>query len=180
MPTSRHRRKGVSRPRVRHPHVPDPRCPECVDPTYDPVAARLAQLQRIERDGWALQGVLGDRTHPEYVYTVGLSDLGHPELVIVGMHVDDGCSELTALVPLVLDGLRIGNLHELEKPCGCAIRFVPVRPGAIDLNVADDVHGRPVQAIQYVWSAYGRYPGEPGYDQVRYRQPLLGQAWWSP
>jgi hypothetical protein len=135
--------------------------------------------ERIERDGWAAQGVLGSRTHPEYVYTVGLSSLGHPEFVIVGMNVDDGHAELADLVPRVLDGLRVGNLHELGKPCGCTIRFVPVRRGAIDLNVADSFNGRPVQAIQYVWSADDRYPGEPEYDQVRYPQRLLGDAWWT-
>lgn len=179
MPTSRHRRKGVTRPRVRHPHVPDPRCRECVDPDFDPVAAHRALLAQIDRDGWAPQGVLGNRAQPEYVYTVGLSNLGHPELVVVGMHVDDGRVELDSLVPLVLDGLRVSNLNELEKPCGCTLRFVPVRRGAIDLNVADGVHGARVQAVQCVWSSSGRYPGEPGYDQVRYRQPLLGPAWWT-
>jgi hypothetical protein len=150
-----------------------------MDPHFDWKPSRAAMLERIERFGWAAQGVLGDRSHPEYVYTVGLSNLGHPELVLLGMPVDDGLAELEALVPLILDGLRVGDLNELRQPCGCTIRFVPVRPGAIDLNVADGIHGSPVRAVQYVWSAFGRYPGEHGYDPVTYRQPLLGPAWWD-
>jgi hypothetical protein len=89
-----------------------------------------------------------------------------------------GYAELAGLVPAVLGGLSVVGIDEVPKSCRCVVRLVPVEPEAIDLGVADVVHGSPVSALQYVWSVGGVYPGESGYDEIAYRQPLLGEAWW--
>lgn len=120
------------------------------------------------------------RANPPYTYTVGLASDGHPEPVVVGMHPTAGHRELTPLAEAVLAGHRLVDLRDLPKSFGCVFRFVPVTPGAIDIGVADVVLGQPAPAIQCVWSAHGRYPGEVGYDDVAYRQPLLEPACWLP
>lgn len=105
---------------------------------------------------------------------------GSPDVACAGMHPKAGHRELTLLAEAVLAGHRLVGLRELEKACGGVFRFVAVTRGAIDIGVADVVHGGPVPAIQCVWSAGSSYPGEAGYDDIAYRQPLFGPAWWLP
>ena len=40
------------------------------------------QRATIRRYGWALQAVLADDESPPFVYTVGLTGFGHPELIL--------------------------------------------------------------------------------------------------
>ena len=182
MPQSRHRRKGERRPRVaqvRHDTVHDPDCPGCSDPHFDFAAEWHRTLDCIDRYGWFAQAVLGDRAHPPYTYTAGLTRVGHPEIVVVGMEMRAAYGVLERIVEPVLAGHSFVDARQVEQACGCATRFVAVTPGAIDLGVAACVHGRPVSALQCVWSAEGRYPGDEGYPELASRQPLLGPAWWA-
>ncbi len=178
MPTSRHRRKGVTRPRVRHERVVDPDCAACTDPDYSPEREWQRTFDAIGRDGWYAQSVGGDRAHAPYTYTAGLSLRGHPELVVAGMATQAAYVELATWVDAVLAGLSLPGMDELRKACGCVTRFVPVGRGAVDLGVADVVLGGAVEAIQCVWSVGDRYPGQPDYPAIAHRQPLYGPAWW--
>ncbi len=177
MPKSRHRRKGTTRPRVRHEQVRHPDCVACNDPDWNEDRDLEQMLDQVARVGWTAMGVLGDREHPPYTYTIGLSLVGHPELVIVGMAPESAYAEIGRLAATVLAGESLDDVDELEKPCGCSYRFVRVGSRAIDLNRAEllaDYEG----AIQCVWSVGGRYPGEPGYPEIAFRQPILGPSSW--
>lgn len=60
-------------------------CWACDHPgsTYQDQLDHMREL--MVRNGWAVQGVEGDRTHPPYAYTLGLTQCGLPELVVTGM-----------------------------------------------------------------------------------------------
>jgi len=181
MPQSRHRRKGVTRPRVRHAPVKTPGCPACEDPdfSFEDELRRIRQL--VERYGFVTQAILGDRAHPPYAYTVGLGRDDHPELVVVGLEPKTAHDLLWALAPEVLDGADLTMRSEIALPGTPRLRVVPARPGAVDLGVAELVDDAPADGLQLVWpDPAGEYPGEPSYDAVGFRQPLLGRAWWAP
>lgn len=60
-------------------------CWACDHPgsTYQDQLDHMREL--MVRHGWAIQGVEGDRIHPPYAYTLGLTQCGLPELVVTGM-----------------------------------------------------------------------------------------------
>jgi hypothetical protein len=135
-------------------------------------------VEVVDRVGWYAVSVLGDHEHAPYTYTVGLGRVGHPELVIAGLAPAAAYAEIAELAELVLDGESLEDVDELDKPCGCAYRFVPVRYGALDLHVAEDFDEDYDGALQCVWSVGGRYPGEASYPEIACRQPLYGRSSW--
>ncbi len=80
----------------------------------------------IRRHGWALQAVLGDEDAPPFVYTVGLTGFGHPELILFATTQTTAATVLNELGELVRGGrvleagervaLRSGDVHLLEFP----------------------------------------------------------------
>ena len=49
--------------------------------------ARTAEM--VEQYGWAIEFVEGDRVHPPWAYTVGLTLRGLPELVVTGVEAPE-------------------------------------------------------------------------------------------
>lgn len=76
----------------------------------------------IRRHGWALEAVAGDEDAPPFVYTVGLSGLGHPELILFATAPPTAAAVLNGLGELVRAGRRLGPLEQ-----------VTVRGGAVHL-----------------------------------------------
>ncbi len=84
------------------------------------------QRDTIRRHGWALQPMPGDEDGPPYVYTVGLSGFGHPELILfatappVAATVLNDLGELIRLGRGVAPGervrLRSGDVHLITFP----------------------------------------------------------------
>ncbi len=84
------------------------------------------QRDTIRHHGWALQAVLGDEEGPPFVYTVGLSGFGHPELVLFATSPGTAAAVLNDLGELVRAGrvlaegdtidLRNGRVHLLTFP----------------------------------------------------------------
>ena len=84
------------------------------------------QRDTIRRHGWALQPVPGDEDGPPYVYTVGLSGFGHPELILFATAPTVAATVLNDLGELVRLGrglaagdrirLRSGDVHLLTFP----------------------------------------------------------------
>jgi hypothetical protein len=84
------------------------------------------QRDTIRRHGWALQPVPGDEDGPPYVYTVGLTGFGHPELILyatapaVAASVLNDLGELVRLGRCLAAGDRIrvrsGDIHLLTFP----------------------------------------------------------------
>jgi hypothetical protein len=111
------------------------------------------QQETIRRYGWALQAVLGEDDSPPFVYTVGLTGFGHPELILFATTQATAASVLNDLGELVRCGrvlaagdrvaVRNGDVHLLDFP------------GAEHwLYAADDLYrtagGDPVRALLVV------------------------------
>src|SRR5689334_18985943 len=63
----------------------------------------------IREHGWAVQGVF-DATSPGpsgWVYTIGLEDLGHAELMIVGLPLDTAHGLLNRVLTEAVAGTRV-------------------------------------------------------------------------
>ena len=159
----------------------------------------------IDRYGWALQyvnsdadtvfgagsarvdndAVYGDLVHedlvyevhiiPAFCYTVGLTALGHPELILTGRSASESASVLNILARRVLlDG------HSLEAGCECSagglgLSFVDVAEPGDWLLMAHRVYpGRDVGAVQAVWrDVEGNLPWEGPFPSTVV-QPVLG------
>lgn len=65
------------------------------------------QRETIRAHGWALQAVLGDEESPPFVYTVGLTGFGHPELIIFATTQATAAAVLNELGELVREGERL-------------------------------------------------------------------------
>jgi hypothetical protein len=108
------------------------------------------QRETIRRYGWALQAVLGDEEGPPFVYTVGLSGFGHPELVLFATSQATAAVVLNDLGELVRAGqvlragdaigLRSGRVHLLTFPESAEWLFA-----ANDLYRSSD--GPPIPAL---------------------------------
>ncbi|HEY6424648.1 MAG TPA: DUF4262 domain-containing protein [Pseudonocardiaceae bacterium] len=126
--------------------------------------------------GWAIQGVEGDRIHPPWAYTVGLTPLGQPELVTTGLAL----GRATAL----LNGVAAHVLHDRAPSPGeqIALRDYPLveivelaHPDA-HLETAVALYGTQVRAVQLVRADdRGAWPWDRGYRGGRGGQPVLGQ-----
>ncbi len=111
------------------------------------------QRETIRRHGWALQAVLGDEDGPPFVYTVGLSGFGHPELILFATSQATAATVLNDMGELVRAGhtlatgelvhLHSGDVHLLAFPESADWLFA-----ANDLYRAPD--GPPVPALLVV------------------------------
>jgi hypothetical protein len=84
------------------------------------------QQQTIRRYGWALQAVHGEEDSPPFVYTVGLTGFGHPELILFATARPTAAAVLNDLGERVRAGrvlaagervrVRSGDVHLLDFP----------------------------------------------------------------
>jgi hypothetical protein len=92
---------------------------------------------RIRRHGFTMSGVRGGDGVPTWIYTVGLADHEHPELVIANVVVDRAYDVLTDLATRVLDGdrleeaRRVAYLGGAEPPRAPGLRTPTTRPRAV-------------------------------------------------
>lgn len=110
----------------------------------------------IDEFGWALQYVESevDRygIHPAFCYTVGLTDLGSPEIVVTGRGPQESSRILNSLGSFVASGLL-----DIEAGMGCSAAgfelFTIDVPDCADiLHAASDVYGNGrFGAVQTVW-----------------------------
>jgi hypothetical protein len=137
----------------------------------------------IDRFGLALQYVFnGEDDHvPPFCYTIGLHELGHPELLVFGLDQGTSAKILNTVGARIRDGerLRDGDVLTLagESPLLVTARTVP-NPGEILFSANRHYH-RPdedsVPALQLVWpDAHGRFPWDTGYELPAWYQPPPG------
>lgn len=112
-------------------------------------------------------------------YTTGLTGVGHPELVIVGLPPDVSMFLLNAVAHQVTGHHRdlIPGLPVPDLEWDLMVQEIP-NPGMI-LFDANGYYDRPwqasVPALQVIWpDEDGRFPGEPGHDPGVVAQPLPG------
>lgn len=141
--------------------------------------------QKVKSDvatrGWHVVKVLeGGVDEPPFAYTIGFAaSYEHPEVVIVGLELDDMHWMLNEIGERVRagnrfdEGARIDGLLE-----GLDCKFVAVDSKWYDgyFGQALAYYGTPaLEALQCLWpDRDGRFPDEPGFDDsLRTVQPVL-------
>jgi hypothetical protein len=128
----------------------------------------------IDSRGWFVQGVEKDRWRPGFAYTVGLTELGHPELLVTGMKFPDATHLLGAVAhPLACHHAPepVAGHHHVV-PDGPMLEFVDVAEPTVHLVMADGMYGPGVRAVQLVYvDDRGHWPWQPGF---RGHQSVLG------
>lgn len=134
--------------------------------------------ETINAHGWAVQGVLpnvGDSDPIPFCYTVGLTGLGHPEIIVFG--VDPEKAGITLLNELG-ERVRAGRAFSHgEVPRNLlAGGYDPVLINVTDLTqltVARRIYNESITALQLVLpDKNNRLPWHAGYDMGW--QPVLG------
>ncbi|MGV8847815.1 DUF4262 domain-containing protein [Tessaracoccus sp.] len=138
-------------------------------------------LDLIHEHGWAIQGVFptkpGDGAG--FAYTVGLSGLPAPELIIVGLPPEVAQGILNDIAATVRDGKRwrAGDRSKDFVVGGLELAFIDVDDTSEHLGVANRTYPQaaPVPALQVVWpDTHGRFPWEPSWGMGPTVQPLYG------
>lgn len=135
-------------------------------------------LDHIAEAGVTVQHITGDETHPSYTHTVGLSAIGHPELLVTGLVPEDAGPLLNTLGhDIACHEVRpaLGRYRFEAFPALPAFWLVPLYRARRRLWTAVELYGPRVTGLQLVWpDLAGRFPWDDGYD---YReQPLFCRA----
>ncbi|MGH9030884.1 MAG: DUF4262 domain-containing protein [Acidimicrobiia bacterium] len=157
--------------------------------TVTPVDELLFGLHAtIERCGWMVMYVLGERRRPPWAYTIGLSHrCRHPELVVLGLDDRSSAGVLNRLATRVDAGERLDALPGGETVVdGSPCRIVPVHAEhwetdlfAAWVNYYGALGAIPdPAALQVVWAdEAGRFPGDHDFDpSLRRHQRHLDRA----
>lgn len=144
-----------------------------------PGSTRLDSLDHlrglITAYGWAIQGVEGDRVHPPWAYTVGLTPLGRPELVVTGLALDRATRLLNGVAAHVLHSCAPAPGEQIPLRGGPLVEIVELPHPDAHLESAIALYGVEIRALQLVRADdRGRWPWERGYRGGRGGQPVLG------
>ena len=111
------------------------------------------QRDTIRHHGWALHPVPGDEDGPPYIYTVGLSGFGHPELILFATAPTVAATVLNDLGELVRLGRGLAAGERIPLRCG-DVHLITFPESADWLFAANDLYrgpgGPPVPALLVV------------------------------
>lgn len=151
-----------------------------VAPWLDQEDRRVSQ--NIRTHGCSIEYVFpceGDEVPTPFCYTIGLSGLGHPELLVFGLDYPSAAGLLNHVFALVAAGRDLvpGELLTFEGHDETyLIEDVP-NPGEI-IFAANRYYGRPalasVPAFQLTWSVNGTFPWDEHYPYPPHSQPRPG------
>ncbi len=137
-------------------------------------------LANIERYGVALVGVLADvergRPVAGFTYTVGLTTLGHPELITYGLRPELAATVLNVLAREIRLGaqFRAGDRVSQAGSDGPSFTAIKVLDDD-DVVMVREIYGLSDHVLQLVWpDGDGRLPWADGYTLARHRQPVRG------
>ncbi|MBB3678400.1 DUF4262 domain-containing protein [Modestobacter versicolor] len=144
----------------------------------DDDARALADLEGvIDRFGWGVlhvgQGPASGE--PRFSYTVGLTALGHPEVIAVGLPFEAAEQFLNLVGESVRAGDRWahGSTTDRFTDADSPVVFLRVEDTS-RLTAVAQVYGR-VEAVQLVWpDSTGKLPWQEGHRNPPGVQPLLG------
>lgn len=90
--------------------------------TLMPGGAYLDQVRAVIRGhGWAVQHTHEPGHDIDHAYTVGMTALGAPEVLVVGLPAGDAAALLNTVAPLIMTGqIRIGS--HFVAPVGAGMR----------------------------------------------------------
>jgi hypothetical protein len=107
------------------------------------------QRETIRTHGWALAAVLGDAEGPPFVYTVGLSGFGHPELIVFAVGQATAARLLNRLGEYVRIGGRLGPGDTVGMPDGL-VSVLEFPDPELWLCHVHRLYGAPVEALLIV------------------------------
>lgn len=150
-------------------------CWMCEDPTLtrEQYVDRMARV--VAEHGWAVQGVERDRNRPPWAYTVGLTRVDRPELVVTGMPLRRAAALLNDVAAHLMhaDTPRPGEVVRLVG--GPVIEFVALPHPDVHLLTAVDLYGPEVRGLQVVWADdREHWPWDRSFRGGRGGQPVLG------
>jgi hypothetical protein len=144
----------------------------------DEGARFLADLSGvIERFGWGVLhlGAGPSPAEPRLSYTVGLTALGHPEVVAVGLPFEAAEGYLNLVGTSVRSGSRWQHGSRTVRFTDPDSPVVFIRAEDTSrLTAVGQLYGR-VDVLQMIWpDSTGKLPWEKGYRNAPQVQPLLG------
>lgn len=141
--------------------------------------------QRIEADvashGWHVMEVAGGGVdRPTLAYTIGLTAaFGHPEVVILGLGLDD----MRWILNHLGEQVRGGRAFSAQDEVGGLIEGHSCKLATVDAKWYEELLGQALEyyrspefaALQCLWpDRAGRFPDDTDFDaSLRSRQPLL-------
>lgn len=151
-------------------------CWMCDDPSMTKLDALDRMRRLITRYGWAVQYVEAGGGRPGWAYTVGLTPLGAPELVITGKPPDEACDLLNRVAEHVLHAEPPEPGEQIPLVAGPLVEIVEVQRPDVHLLTSVTFYGaEQVRGLQLVWAdARGHWPWERAFRGRRGGQPVLG------
>jgi hypothetical protein len=151
-------------------------CWMCDDPNMTKLDALDRMRRLITRYGWAVQCVEAGGGRADWAYTVGLTPLGAPELVITGKPPDEACDVLNGCAEHVLHAQPPEPGDQIPLVGGPLVEVVEVQRPDVHLLTSVTFYGsEQVRGLQLVWAdARGRWPWEREFRGRRGGQPVLG------
>jgi hypothetical protein len=138
--------------------------------------------ENVEQHGFHLQYVFADENTPSFIYTIGMTNIGAPELIIFGLPPEAVGGPLNQL----FNEIRMHNRPTDEKKLA-DLWSVTMLLEAVDKDVAGeytvqfdeyylDKNTKPVYK-QILWpDTNGKYPHQHGFDEkYRASQPYIGK-----
>lgn len=145
---------------------------EDVDETVEDFYGRVVRPM-IDRYGWYIQYVYGERNAAPYAYTIGLTEHGCPELITTGVTPEEAAALLNA------GGELVHRRHQSHGArvtvAGRRVEVVALPHPEAHLLFAGDVYGPKLTALQLVHADdSGIWPWSRGYRGGAGGQPVLG------
>ncbi|MUL67176.1 hypothetical protein BOO86_22065 [Mycobacterium sp. CBMA 234] len=132
-------------------------------------------LRGMVRDhGWTVQFVEDGRR--PFAYTIGLHDIGLPEMMITGMQPEPSARVLGSLAHQITeDGTFLRPAMHINYQNEFLFEVVDVEHPDVHLKYAVALCSPRIRAFQLVWADdRGRWPWDRGWGHGRWRQPVLG------
>lgn len=149
-------------------------CWQCDNPQATTEDYLRTLVAIIDEHRWAVQFVESDER--PFAYTVGLHDLGLPELLITGLAPQTSLRLLNSIAHyLADDGMRLRPGEHIDYQNQFMLEVVEVEHPDVHLKFACALFGEAVRALQLVWTDdRHRWPWDRGWSHERARQPVLG------
>jgi hypothetical protein len=129
----------------------------------------------IDRFGWAVVGVEDDGVHPPVAYTLGLTPLGRPELVVTGLPLPRATWLLNEVGLYTLDTAVLRPGDEVLVDGSPLMEVVRVAEPSAHLFIAVEFYGSEIQALQLAYTDdRGHWPWDAEFRGHKGGQPILG------
>ena len=139
------------------------------------VAEHLDEIHAAVRaHGWAVKYVEDDKR--PYAYTIGLHELGLPELLATGVTTGRALALLDYFVEESITNGPLAPGHRIELSDTAAIEVVEIEHPDAHLGLEVALYGPDFRAVQLVWTDMsGRWPWDSAFAFDGMMQPVLGK-----